>query len=161
MGRLSLRLRRLDGTIAFERLIDVAVPPKASVELASIEATDLPCSPEEAFVEAVLALRAPDGTVRDEDCRFLPRPAQAMLLARPAARGHRGRRRRRGGGPELLLRCERPAFFVSPEAAGGQFEDSGFHLMPGEERRLRFIPTTTRAAMGARRSSTPRPFAPR
>lgn len=140
VGRLSLRLRRLDGTIAFERLIDVAVPPEASVELASIEATDLPCSPEEAFVEAVLALRAPDGRSETRTAvSFLAPPKRCSLpdprLEAIVVDGAAG-----GGGPELLLRCERPAFFVSPEAAGGQFEDSGFHLMPGEERRLRFIP---------------------
>jgi len=47
-----------------------------------------------------------------------------------------------GAGLAALLEAEAPAFFVALEAEGlpGRFEDSGFHLGPGERRLVRFLP---------------------
>ncbi len=145
-GRLSLRLRRLDGSIVFERGVDVDLPPESSVELASLVPADLTCPPEEAFVEAAMELRAPGGRAETRTAlSFLVEPKRCSLPdPRLEATVVEGR-----AGPELALRCERPAFYVAPEAVGGRFEDSGFHLMPGEERRLRFIPGRAAAARGA------------
>ncbi|HRY73837.1 MAG TPA: hypothetical protein P5165_11495, partial [Spirochaetia bacterium] len=47
-----------------------------------------------------------------------------------------------GAGLAALLEAEAPAFYVALEAEGlpGRFEDSGFHLGPGERRLVRFLP---------------------
>jgi hypothetical protein len=46
------------------------------------------------------------------------------------------------------LVADKPAFYVAPDAGalGGRFEDSGFHLMPGAEKRLAYLPAKGKAA---------------
>jgi beta-mannosidase len=149
-GRLALRLRRLEGSVMKEYSSDVGIGPESASELRSLEIASLPCSSDEAFIEARLELRARDGRAESRGAlSFLTEPKRCSLpdpeLEAKFVAG--------GLGPELLLRCEKPAFFIACEieptsgrTVAGRFEDSGFHLMPGEERRLRFFPSRNGAA---------------
>ncbi len=150
-GKLSLRLRKFDGSVVAEFASEAAIPGESSVALLSLEIAALPCKAEEAFLEAELELR-PAGdrgkTVGREVRRalaFLTEPKRCSLPdPRLVASVVAGK-----GGPELVLRCDKPAFYVAPSVEGGRFDDSGFHLMPGEERVLRFLPTKGKAAPSA------------
>ena len=149
-GRLVLRLRSLEGPVMKEYSSDVGIGPESASELRSLEIASLPCASEEAFIEARLELRARDGRVESREAlSFLTEPKRCSLpdpkLEAKVVPGSLG--------PELLLRCEKPAFYIACEieagsrnAVAGRFEDSGFHLMPGEERRLCFIPSRDGAA---------------
>ena len=153
-GRLTLKLRRLDGREAGDYSIDVSIKAESSTELRVLEIAGLPCKPDEAFLEARLELKAAGGRAETRSAlAFLTEPKRCsfpdpILEARVDA----GR-----AGPVLVLQCQRPAFYVAPEvdwygdASGvaGRFEDSGFHLMPGEERRLAFIPARGSAVPSA------------
>jgi beta-mannosidase len=144
-GRLKLRLRRLDGSVAADYSVDAAIAGESSTELRALDIAALPCKSEEAFIDAVLEARAPDGRFETRTAlAFIAEPKRCSLPdPRLDARIVAGK-----DGPELVLSCEKPAFYVACEADGGRFEDSGFHLMPGEERRLRFMPGRGAAARG-------------
>ncbi len=149
-GRLVLRLRSLEGPVMKEYSSDVGIGPESASELRSLEIASLLSASEEAFIEARLELRARDGRVESREAlSFLTEPKRCSLpdpkLEAKVVPGSLG--------PELLLRCEKPAFYIACEieagsrnAVAGRFEDSGFHLMPGEERRLCFIPSRDGAA---------------
>jgi beta-mannosidase len=140
-GRLSLRLRRMDGSQAADYSVEVNVPRESSTELRALELSAMALPPEDSFLEARVDLRRiSDGRTETRGAvAFLTEPKRYTLPdPRLEAKVVTGKQ-----GPELILRCAKPAFFVYPvaEELSGRFEDSGFHLMPGEERRLRFIPT--------------------
>jgi beta-mannosidase len=150
-GGLGLRLRRLDGSVAADYSTDVSIPPESSSELRVLEVSNLPCKPEEAFLEARLELRSENGRRETRSAlAFLTEPKRCSLpdprLEAKIVAGEESL--------ELVLRSEKPAFYVVPTLEGngealdiaGRFEDAGFHLMPGEERRLRFLPAHGGAA---------------
>jgi beta-mannosidase len=150
-GGMALRLRRLDGSVAADYSMDVSIPPESSSELRGLELSSLPCKPEEAFLEARLELRAGNGRRETRSAlAFLTEPKRCSLPdPRLEAKVVAGE-----GVLELVLRSEKPAFYVVPTLEGnrealsiaGRFDDAGFHLMPGEERRLRFLPAQGEAA---------------
>jgi beta-mannosidase len=98
----------------------------------------LPCSAEEAFLEA--SLEVPELAIRTKSILFLTEPKRCALQDPglqieliPGAEG----------ALELeVLATKAPAFYVSAELEGtaGQFEDAGFYCAKGERRTLRFIP---------------------
>jgi beta-mannosidase len=139
-GLLTIRLRRLDGRVAKTFETRCVARSDSATELFRVDPASLGLPPEESFLEARLALdekRGPGGPER-RALAFLAEPKRCSLLDPGlAARIAEG-----SAGPELVLRAERPAFYVAAWTPGiqGGFEDSGFHLMPGEERRLAFVP---------------------
>jgi len=47
-------------------------------------------------------------------------------------------------GNTLVLTTDKPAFFVYLSSKEkGEFSDNGFHLLPGEEKKVKFVPATT------------------
>jgi beta-mannosidase len=145
-GRLELKLRLLDGSVAAEYAVDAAIAAESSTELWSMELSALPRRPEEAFLDANLDLRSSVGkSERRRAQNFLTEPKRCSLQdPRLETRVVQG-----AAGIELVISAEMPAFHVAVSADGlrradgapsGRFEDSGFHLMPGEERRLLFLP---------------------
>jgi beta-mannosidase len=147
-GGLRMRLRRPDGSVVAEYATEARVTPESAVELHSLELSSLPCRPEEAFMEASLELHGPsESKVERGALAFLAEPKRYSLLdPRIEATVVAGTE-----GTDLVLRAEKPAFYVVPEAGGieGRFEDSGFHLMPGEERCLRFLPARGQSSPSA------------
>ena len=140
-GRLELWLRRLDGSVAAGFSRDARVGPESSALLRSLRVSELPCKAEEAFVEARLELVSSSGRAESREALcFLAEPKR---YAFPDPGLEAELLDAEDGGLELALRCARPAFYVAPELEGvdfgGRFEDSGFHLMPGRERRLRYL----------------------
>jgi beta-mannosidase len=148
-GSLKLALRRLDGALLADYSIDADIKPESSSALRELELAALPCKPEEAFLEARLELHprvagrpragSPDaGGVTRRAAAFLTEPKRCSL----PDPGLKTRVAIVASGLELAIRTEKPAFYIALEAEGiqGRFEDSGFHLMPGEDRRVRFIP---------------------
>jgi beta-mannosidase len=147
-GRLALRLRGLDGKVIQEYKAESLLPPDSATELLKLEVAKLPASIDTSFLEARVSLARAScsaelegsGLSRKAFC-FLTEPKRCSLRDPEfEARIEEG-----PNGPELTLRAQAPAFYVAPwldssTEIKGRFEDSGFHLMPGEERRLLFIP---------------------
>jgi len=145
-GRLELSLRLMDGSPAAEYRVDASVPAESSAELWRARLDALPKPPAESFLDARLELSSASGQAEAlREQTFLTEPKrcalqdpelEAELVAAP------------DGGVELELRARKPAFYVAPlllddgegSVPRGRFEDSGFHLMPGEERRIAFMP---------------------
>jgi beta-mannosidase len=161
-GRLGLRLRGLDGKIIQEYRAESLLAPDSATELMRLEIGKLPAAADSSFLEASLALtRASCGTGGTElggagpsrrALCFLTEPKRCALRD-PELEGHVEEGL---NGPELTLRAKTPAFYVAPWLDGsttikGRFEDSGFHLMPGEERRLLFIPARSAPMPSAER----------
>jgi len=106
----------------------------------------LPCSAEEAFLEA--SLEVPDLAIRTKSILFLTEPKRC-------ARQDPGLEMEficdREGGLELSVWATKaPAFYVSAELedVAGQFEDAGFYCAKGERRTLRFIPAEPQSSRG-------------
>jgi beta-mannosidase len=138
-GRLELKLRLLDGAVAAEYEADAAIAADSSTRLWSMAISDLPRAPGEAFLDASLSLRSSVGTREKRSAQaFLTEPKRCSL---PES-GLKAKVIQNPAGLELVLHTQRPAFYVAPSVEGpaGRFEDSGFNLMPGEERRLLFLP---------------------
>ena len=138
-GGLALTLRRFDGSVAAEYAVRGDLPPESATSLWSAALADLPEAPDRAYLEARYAASSPGGgAVERESILFLAEPKRCALAdPRIAARVEEG-----ADGPVLVLSAEAPAFYVAPglEGFAGRFEDSGFHLGPGRERRLRWLP---------------------
>jgi len=145
-GRLDLKLRLLDGSPAGEYSADAALAAESSTELWSTRISTLAKVPEKVFLDASLDLRSSVGARETRVAQaFLTEPKRCSLPdPRLDAKLSQGAR-----GVELVLRAEKPAFYVAVDAgeldrvggrSPGRFEDSGFHLMPGEERRLLYLP---------------------
>jgi beta-mannosidase len=150
-GRLALKLRSLDGKVIQEYKAESLLPPDSATELIRLEIAKLPAAVDSSFLEAKVDLarascgsagteRGGTGLSRKAFC-FLTEPKRCSLCDPELD----SRMEEGPNGPELALRAKAPAFYVAPWLDGsttikGRFEDSGFHLMPGEERRLLFIP---------------------
>ncbi len=140
-GKLELRLRGMEGEVVATYETEARLAPDSATELLRLAIKDLPCAPEEAFLDGrwvTVAATEVTVTASRRAFAFLTEPKRCSLpdprLESSVADGPNG--------PRLTLRAEAPAFHVTPWAAtlAGRFEDSGFHLMPGEERELGFIP---------------------
>ncbi|HOX31068.1 MAG TPA: glycoside hydrolase family 2 protein [Spirochaetales bacterium] len=148
--RLSLALRRFDGSAALEARLEAELPAAAARPLWSAALSELPAAPEELYLEARLSAGpgpAWPGKPERRSLLFLTEPKRCALPdPKIAYRVEEGPE-----GPVLGLRAEAPAFFVSPElgSLGGRFEDGGFHLGAGESRRLRYLPGPGGAVPGA------------
>jgi beta-mannosidase len=145
-GRLELRLLRLDGTPVADYSLDARIEGESAAVLRSLDLASLPLAPEEALLEAVLIVSSLSGrTERREELALLTEPKRCALpdpgLEAEAVAGV-------DGSPGLSLRCAKPALYVACELdspdLGGRFEDSGFHLLPGRERRLRYLGASRR-----------------
>jgi beta-mannosidase len=146
-GRLELRLRGMGGEVIATFGAEARLAPDSATELLRLALKDLPCAPEEAFLDATWVTGTDSAETR-RALAFLTEPKRCALpeprLAASVVEGPRG--------TELRLRAEKPAFYVAPWLIGiaGGFEDSLFHLMPGEERRLVFKPAAGAPAPGAK-----------
>ena len=143
-----LALRRFDGSLLWDRQAEARLEPESATPLWSSPLVALPCKPAEAFLTA--RLDAADGgadIVRDASL-FLTEPKRCSLAdPRLESRVEEGTE-----SPVLVLAAAAaPAFYVALELEGfaGRFEDSGFHLQGGEERRLRWIPLLDAPEPGA------------
>ena len=145
-GRLELRLLRLDGTPVADYSLDANIEGESAAILRSLDLASLPLAPEAALLEAVLVVSSLSGrTERREELALLTEPKRCSLpdpgLEAEVVAGV-------NGSPELSLHCAKPALYVSCEldlpGLGGRFEDSGFHLLPGRERRLRYVGASRR-----------------
>jgi beta-mannosidase len=154
-GRLELRLRGMGGEVITSFGAEARLAPDSAAELLRLAVKDLPCAPEEAFLEGRWVTVAAGGgtaTASREALAFLAEPKRCTLpdplLSASFEEGPEG--------TELKLRAEKPAFYVAPNAEGiaGRFEDSGFHLMPGEERTLAFKPASGVPAPSAKELET-------
>ncbi len=118
----------------------------------------LPCSAEEAFLEA--SLEVPDLGIRTKSVLFLAEPKRCALedpglevtLSPNSA-----------GALEASIRATKaPAFYVSAELEdiAGQFEDAGFYCAKGEQRTIRFIPAAPQPSEHRDRRRTDSPAQP-
>jgi beta-mannosidase len=150
-GELAIDLRLLDGSSAAAWKLSATAGPESATELWSAFIRELPKGPGKAFLDARLETR-PAGEAETVGGRGVSRRAIDFLvepkrysLPDPClhAKVVEG-----SAGPELLLVADKPAFYVAPDAGalGGRFEDSGFHLMPGAEKRLAYLPAKGKAA---------------
>jgi beta-mannosidase len=141
-GLALLRIRRLDGKIIAEYRAEALIEGESAAELLSLDTASLPCPREEAFLEAVFEPTAPTpASYARSEAAFLTEPKRCSLVDP----GIESELAEADGGIRLAISASRPAFFVAPwldpsGAARGSFEDAAFHLMPGEERSLRFVP---------------------
>jgi beta-mannosidase len=145
-GRLTVSLRRLDGRVEAEYGSRARVEGESATELWSMRIADLPCAPEEATLDARLTLTAAGGTELERRAlAFLTEPKRYSFIdPRIELEVEEDER-----GPIVAIHAEKPAFFVALKAERGRFEDSGLHLLAGEERRVRFMPARGTATPSA------------
>jgi beta-mannosidase len=132
----SLRLRRFDGS-AIAELYEgppmVAIPEAATL-LWSRPVSEMPARPGEAYIDARIAVSR--GSIDERRTTlFLTEPKACALV-------DANLRWSVEAGPSVRLVASAPAFYVALSADGlaGRFEDSGFHMIAGEERLVRFTP---------------------
>lgn len=143
-ARLSLTLRRFDGSVIAELAPDAAstisAEPEAATLFWSLPVSRLPAPAHEAFIDARLTVsgsvqrRATLFLTDPKACDLLPADIKASVVAMPETTAELG-------GLAVRLRTKAPAFFValSTDGIAGRFDDSGFDLEAGEERLVRFL----------------------
>jgi beta-mannosidase len=154
-GRLVYKLRRFDGTVIVEETQELSVAPESSVRAALVAP---PAAAEKPVTATELHEPAPGGSYFLE-ARFEPAPGspggstypdapESLMAVSLSAVPKRCEMRkatvelefRKGRESlEILLRADRPAFYVALEIPDPRvrFSDNGFHLMPGEERSIK------------------------
>ncbi|HTX73682.1 MAG TPA: glycoside hydrolase family 2 protein, partial [Rectinemataceae bacterium] len=171
-GDLVLCLRRFDGSLVMDIATDGDLAPGRATPLWRTPLASLPCRLEDVYLAARLeGLRAgvprSPGQARPHGAA----PAGSTVDGVPSIAGGRAEILRRSqlfltepkrctlaeprletrvlehdGELSVELRVAAPAFFVDLRAEGlaGRFEDSGFYLLGGETRRIRFLPASGR-----------------
>ncbi|MCX7027640.1 MAG: glycoside hydrolase family 2 protein [Spirochaetes bacterium] len=137
-GEYRIGFRDFDGRLVSSLSGPAVVDAESSALFCSIPKAEFPGSARGLFVEAEFL------SIGDYNNRralaFLAEPKRCEL-ANPAIDAKIGVAT--DGSLWLTIEAvQAPAFYVAPElpALEGRFEDSGFHLLKGEKRRLRFIP---------------------
>jgi beta-mannosidase len=134
---LKVRTRRFDGAIVAEYSSDADAEAAGSTLLWQSHVDDLWVPPDEAFLEASVGVNK--ASLTRSAVLFLTEPKRCSLvdphLEISCSEGETG--------PELLLRAAAPAFYVTPyieneRGTPGHFNDAGFHMMSGEERRITY-----------------------
>jgi beta-mannosidase len=132
-ANVEVRLRRvgLDGSPRDEQNLAATIPRDRAIELASAAV------PDEADFFYLVEARQAGAADYDPSLRIATFPEKFKRYDLPEATVRLTEAGERG---TFVLRTDRPAFFVKPEASGfaGAFDDASFTLLPGEERAVRF-----------------------
>jgi beta-mannosidase len=131
-GELEIRYLDFAGRTRLEAKRTVTLAAEAATALAQYALGELPAPAEELF----LSLRFVHAEGAAENELFLCPPKRCELEDPGLHREVRSA----GGGIEVELASERPAFYLSLEAQGipGRFSDAFFTLLPGRPRRTAF-----------------------
>ncbi len=149
-GSIRLRVINFSGTILAEQTQEIDLSPLSALCTWSKPITELPARADACFCVAdllqnpaskqvtnLLEIPAANQTARTwifitEPKRCEPADPKISLKAKAVDDGRMA----------LSLRCEAPAFWVTPwmPVPGGSFSDEGFLLLPGEEKTVEYQP---------------------